>query len=286
MVTKRDYDAQLVEAAHSVMLELVHLLGEYRDAIVVVGGWVPSLLIPQDKVRHIGSMDVDLALNHKNLRDSGYKTIRKLLLGRGYRQDEDQPFIFWRTVTVGGRPLEIEVDLLAGEYEGTTKKHRTQEVQDVRARKARGCDLAFESAREIPVQGLLPDGARDTGTIRVAAIIPFLAMKGMAMATRLKEKDPWDVYYCVRNYPGGTDALAAEFAPDVGHGLAREGLRHIAEKFASPDHVGPKSVADFEERTDPEERAFIQRDAYERVQDLLRKLGFSQKQGAEGSCQC
>jgi hypothetical protein len=43
MVTKRDYDAQLVEAAHSVMLELVHLLGEYRDAVVVVGGWVPSL---------------------------------------------------------------------------------------------------------------------------------------------------------------------------------------------------------------------------------------------------
>jgi hypothetical protein len=42
-----------------------------------------------------------------------------------------------------------------------------------------------------------------------------------------------------------------------------------------PDHVGPKSVADFEELTDPEERAFIQRDAHERVQDLLRRLGIS-----------
>ncbi len=275
MVTRRDYDTQQVEAAHSVMLELVHLLGEYRDDIVVVGGWVPALLIPQDQVRHIGSMDVDLALNHKTLRDPGYKTIRKLLLDRGYWQDEDQPFIFWRTVTVGGRPLEIEVDLLAGEYEGTTRKHRTQEVQDVRARKARGCDLAFESARDIPIEGQLPDGAMDAGTIRVAAIIPFLAMKGMAMATRLKEKDPWDVYYCVRNYPGGSDALASEFAPHIGHGLVIEGLRHITEKFESPDHVGPKSAADFEELTDPEERAFIQRDAYERVQDLLRKLDLS-----------
>lgn len=275
MVTRRDYDAQQVEAAHSVMLELVHLLGEYRDDIVVVGGWVPALLIPQDQERHIGSMDVDLALNHKTLRDPGYKTIRKLLLGRGYRQDKNQPFIFWRTVTVGGRPLDIEVDFLAGEYEGTTKKHRTQEVQDVRARKARGCDLAFESAREISVQGILPDGARDTGIIRVAAIIPFLAMKGMAMATRLKEKDPWDVYYCVRNYPGGPGVLAGAFAPHIGHGLVIEGLRHIAEKFASPDHVGPRSVADFEEITDTEERALIQRDAYERVQDLLRKLDIS-----------
>jgi len=279
MVTKRDYDAMQVEAARSVMLELVNLLGEYHDDIVVVGGWVPTLLIPQDKARHIGSMDVDLALNHKTLRDPGYKTIRDLLLARRYRQDDDQPFIFWRTVTVGGRPLEIEVDLLAGEYEGTSRKHRTQEVQDVRARKARGCDLAFESAKEIPIQGQLPDGARDAATIRVAAIIPFLAMKGMAMANRLKEKDPWDVYYCVKNYPGGSDSLAAEFAPYVGHGLVREGLIHIAGKFASPDHSGPRLVADFEELTDPEERAFIQRDAYERMQDLLRKLNISLTMG-------
>jgi hypothetical protein len=73
MVTKRDYDAMQVEAARSVMLELVLLLGEYRDDIVVVGGWVPAFLIPQDKARHIGSMDVDLALNHVTLRDPGYK---------------------------------------------------------------------------------------------------------------------------------------------------------------------------------------------------------------------
>ncbi|MBZ5623705.1 MAG: hypothetical protein LAQ69_34150 [Acidobacteriia bacterium] len=43
-VTFRDYSADQVEAARSVLLELVHLLGEYRDDIVVVGGWVPSSL--------------------------------------------------------------------------------------------------------------------------------------------------------------------------------------------------------------------------------------------------
>jgi len=44
-VTKRDYTAEAVEAARSVMLELSHLLGEYRDGIVIVGGWVPELLL-------------------------------------------------------------------------------------------------------------------------------------------------------------------------------------------------------------------------------------------------
>ena len=82
-------------------------------------------------------------------------------------------------------------------------------------------------------------------------------------------------YYCVKNYPGGPDALLSEFAPHMGRSLIREGLRHIAEKFASPDHVGPKSVADFYELTDPGERAVMQRDAYERVQDVLRRLGIA-----------
>ena len=149
-----------------------------------------------------GSLDVDLALNHTTLQDPGYKTIRDLLAGQGYRQDDDQPYRFWRTVTIGKRPMEIAVDLLAGESEGTGRKHRTQKVQDVRARKARGCELAFRFSEEVPIEGTLPDGARDTAMVRIAAIIPFLSMKGMAMASRLKEKDSWDVYYCMRNYPG------------------------------------------------------------------------------------
>ncbi len=45
MVTKRtDYTAEAVEAARSVMLELTRLLGEYRDGMVIIGGWVPELL--------------------------------------------------------------------------------------------------------------------------------------------------------------------------------------------------------------------------------------------------
>lgn len=273
MVTKRDYDAMQVEAARSVMLELVRLLGEYRDDIVVIGGWVPALLIPQDKARHIGSIDVDLALNHKTLKDPGYKTIRRLLLERGYRQDERQPFIFWRTVTVGGRSIDVEVDLLAGEHEGTGKGRRTQAVQDVRARKARGCELAFRLNEEISIEGTLPDGGKDKANVRLAAIVPFIIMKGIALSARMNEKDAWDIYYCVRNYPGGPDVMIKAFLPLVKHGLVREGLRRIAEKFASPDHTGPKWVADFDEIADLEERAGIQRDSYERVNYLLEKLG-------------
>ena len=86
-VTFRDYSGDLVEAAHSVLLELVRLLGEYRDDLVVVGGWVPQLILPAEPLKHVGSIDVDLAFNHRNLQDAGYATIQKLLLSRGYEQD-------------------------------------------------------------------------------------------------------------------------------------------------------------------------------------------------------
>lgn len=167
----------------------------------------------------------------------------------------------------------MEVDLLAGEYEGTGKSHRTQKVQDVQPRKARGCDLAFELSTEVTIHGVLPGGGQDSATFRVASIVPFLVMKGMALYDRLKEKDAWDIYFCIKNYPDGLKALVREFLPHVGHGLVQEGLEKIAGKFSSPEHMGPRCVADFDELTNPEEREILQRDAYEQVSYLLEKLG-------------
>lgn len=273
MVSRKDYTADGVEAARKVMIELVHLLGEYRDHIVIIGGWVPELLFPGKQPRHVGSMDVDLALDHRHLNEEGYKTIQDLLVGRGYRQGGDQPFIFRRDVKVNGRDITVQVDLLAGEYAGTGKSHRHQKLQGVQARKVRGCDIAFSDPMEVTIDGELPDGGIDSVRVQVASIVSFLVMKGIALDERLKEKDAYDICFCVQNYPGGLDALAEELKPHVSHSLVREGLGKIARHFASEAHVGPKYVADFEEVTDPEDRALQQRDAYERINYILEKLG-------------
>jgi hypothetical protein len=201
----------------------------------------------------------------------GYKTILQLLLARGYYQGA-QPFIFFRTVQLGERTFEVEVDFLAGEYAGTTRGHRTQKVQDMKPRKARGCDLAVSLSTETTMSGTLPGGGKDTATLRVASIVPFLVMKAMALAGRLMEKDAWDIYYCIRYYPGGINKLVKEFQPHLENGLVQEALVIIAEKFASHEHVGPKHVADFDDIRDSEERAQVQRDAFERVNALLSGL--------------
>ncbi len=275
MVTRRDYVAEAVGAAHAVLIELMHLLGDYREDIVLIGGWVPPMLIRSASRPHVGSMDIDLAIDHRKVTDEGYRTIQELLLSHGYKQG-DQPHAFFRTVP--GLAEDIEVHLLAGEYGGTGRGHRHQRVQGIKARKARGSDLAFELAAMVTLEGELPGGGKDKVKLRVAGIVPFLVMKGMALADRLKEKDAWDIYYCLQEYPGGLDAIVDEFKPHLAHGLVREGLKKIAAQFASEKHVGPKWVADFDEVTDTEAREFIQRDAFERVHYLLSRLGITNDQ--------
>lgn len=273
MVTKRDYNAEQVAAAKSVLLEVMLMLGEYREHLVLVGGWVPELLITNPEEVHVGSIDVDLAVNHTTLTEAGYRTIRELLVQRGYRQDDQQPFIFRRRVG----EITVEVDLLSGEYSGTGRSRRHQRVQDTHLRKARGCDIAFDEPESIRLEADLPDGGRDVVTMQVASIEAFLCMKGMALAGRLKEKDAWDIYYCMREFPGGLDALVERLRPKMEHGLMHEAFGKIASHFASPGHRGPKHVVDFEEVYDEEERASIQRDVFERIQYVLGKLGVARE---------
>ena len=267
-----DYDKIKVEAAYSVLLELAHLLREYQDGIVVVGGWVPELMFDSPQQAHVGSIDVDLALDQQILQEVGYRSIMELLLSRGYQRGE-QPFIFYRMVTIAGNELSVEVDFQAAEYGGTGKRHRTQKVQDIQPRKARGCDLAFQRPELKTIEGSLPDGAKDKATVRIASIVPFLMMKSQALKGRMKEKDAYDIYFCLLNYPGGLDALAVQFILFTRQSLVVEGLHIFSELFQSPEHVGPKFVADFLEEHVPETRAGIQRDVFERMDYLLRPLG-------------
>jgi hypothetical protein len=272
VVTRTDYNQIAVKAAYSVLIEVVRILGEYRDNIVLIGGWVPQFLFKNESEMHTGSIDVDLALDHKRITDEAYKGIHDLLLERKYRQGK-QPFIFHRTVRIEGTEVSVQVDLLSGEYEGTGKSHRHQRVQELCARKVRGCDLAFNDPIELTIEGNLPGGAKDSAVIKVASIVPFLIMKAIVMDDRLKEKDAYDIYYCLKQYSDKLVDLVAEFRPHLKNGLVQEGLTKLARNFASAEHIGPKFVAAFEEITDEEDRIQMERDAFERANYLLQKLG-------------
>jgi hypothetical protein len=271
MVDKYDYTQEMTEAACSVMLELVRLLGEYADDMRIIGGWVPELLVSRD---HIGSIDVDIVLNHLTISEECYSTIEELLLSRGYERGA-HPYMFLRKVKIGDREIVVHVDFLAGETGGTTKGHRHQVVQGLKARKARGADLAFEMYKEVTLTGTLPGGGKDSATVRVASIVPFFVMKAMAMRGRLKEKDAYDIYFCLKRYPTGISSIIEEFRPHLRNKLVQEGLEIMREKFSSIDSIGPVQIANFEAIMDLGERDIIQRDAFGQVEYFLEQLGFT-----------
>ena len=271
-VNRHDYPEFAVTAAEMVLLELTRILGEYRDNSVGIGGMVPRYLIPDAAEPHVGTTDVDLALDHRRIAKDGYRSIHELLIGHGYVQDERQPFIYRRQIIVQEIKVTVQVDLLSGEYDGTGKSRRTQKIQDARPRKARGADLAFDNPLKIEITGELPGGTKDNAIVQFSNIIPFIVMKAMAMRDRLKEKDPYDIYYCLQHFPGGPQKIVELMQPVKSNGLVQESLSILAEKFETPEHVGPVHIADFMAMMEKDEGERIQRDAFERIQYLLRNI--------------
>lgn len=274
--SQADYPNRELQACRRVLMEVVNLLHEFSDHIALVGGWVPYFLVPAGKDAHVGSLDVDIAFDFKNISGDTYETILKILQKNGYYQvDPHKQFQWWKDVKVDdGEPIAVELDLLAPEYGGSSKKRESQTVQDTKARKARGSDLIFEKGNhftEIVLEGQLPNGALDSVRCRIAGVVPFLVMKGMALG-RGKPKDAYDIEYVIKNYPGGLESLVKEFTADAKNALVLEGLGKIRTKFESMNHAGPDDIARFLEVSEPDDRQLRKRQAFETVSRFLDAL--------------
>ncbi|MHB8279801.1 MAG: hypothetical protein ACYDIA_19435 [Candidatus Humimicrobiaceae bacterium] len=276
MVTKSNYSKKEVDTCLSVIVEVMTILGSYRDKIVLIGGWVPYFILDKQGKDHIGSIDIDLALDFQKISDESYRSILKLLEKRGYIQGS-QPYIFNRNIkTANGASYSIEIDLLSGEYGGTNKSHRTQRVQEINARKARGCDLAFKYNISILLKSIMPDGSENEVNIKVASIVPFLVMKGMALWQRMKEKDAYDIYFTILHFPGGIESLVEIFKSVTDNNLVKEGLGKILVKFNGINSIGPTWLVKFLDIEDNDERERVKRDSFERVAALMEKLGIKE----------
>ncbi len=268
------YAPRQVEAARRVIIELWQILGAYREAMVLVGGWVPELLLPGAKPPHTGSIDVDLLLNPESLREGRYGDLLRAIEARGYRRTK--PFRFAKDVVVDdGEPITVEVDFLVPK--GSLRQPRSRVAPGFRAIEVEGAALAIESVENSSLDGAMPGGARNRVEIRLASVEALLVMKAFGLRGRLKEKDAYDIVFCLQNCAGGTKAVADRLRPFTGRPEVREAMRILAVHFASPDHTGARSVAAFLDPASPDERAFAARDAFERVQALLRELGFEEE---------
>lgn len=265
-----DYSEGQKEAAHRVLIELINLFDEYRDDIRIVGGWVPDLMFPGEG--HIGSVDVDVLINHRKLQDAGYLTMSKILLKHGYTEHPEKYFSFIRQVEIDGVTYDVDVDILAGMYGGTQKRKRSQHVQGLKALKATGGDFAFcFEPQNIKIEAKRPDGAMEVAKVNVVAVVPYLAMKTAAMG-RGKAKDAYDIYFLIKHYAGGVSEIGKLFEGHTGTQTIAEMKEKLSDKFQSPEYAGPVDVANFMDLEDADEIELVKRDAYEQIQAFLKFL--------------
>lgn len=274
-----EYDERGARAVYAVLLEIGQVLGAYRERFVIIGGSVPWLLYPDAQPAHVGTMDVDLSLDAEALGDGEYRDLVELLEGAGYTRSAPgmRFFQLQRLVDLDGAgAITVIVDLLMPR-EARFEKNKPPLLASFAVQRADGAGVAMRSYLEHRLDGRMPDGRPNSLLIRVASIPALLVMKGYALAGRDKQKDSYDIYFSVRQFEGGPEALANECQILRDDPVAQKAFQNIAEKFAAQDAYGPVTVRRFlSESTalgDMTEDQ-VQVDAYEQVNAWLKALGY------------
>jgi len=268
-----DYTDRQVDAARRVLVDVGQVLASFGDAMVVVGGWVPDLLLPDAEPQHIGSIDVDLALDAAKLADGRYAELLKVLLDTGRYQKGEKDFQMVTTVDLrdGEVPVRVEVEFLAS-ADVQLRKNYPKLVEGFRVLQFPACAAAFGHPRDIELDGKMISGATNTVHLRVASLPDFIIMKAHALGGRDKPKDVYDLCYCLDEYPEAVSVVASDWGSRPEDPLVGGAVEILREKFKTVDHYGPQQLAVFHGTTADDQRAIHARRAFELVQRLLSSL--------------
>ena len=282
--TSATYEPANVRVAYSALLEIAASLQAYRESMVLIGGWVPYLLLQryqgkENPFRHVGSLDSDWIVDPDKVGAREYETIVGALKKRGFDEDANIRHRLVKGVRVPNstEPLEIAVDLLTAvppRGKGSGRRHR--EIQpDLPARVTPGAEVALAHFAVLELEGELLTGGRVKLPVQVADVVGSIGTKGLALGRRFEEKDNYDLYALIANYGRGAVEVASAVKPFADERTLRSSLAKIREWFRDVDAAGPVSVANFFQDEVGEARARRTRAAFENVNRFLIELGFT-----------
>lgn len=251
-------------------------LGDLMDELVVVGGLVPSLLIPADRLptgadAHVGTMDLDVGLTLTLLDEGRYKTLTERLRRAGFAQDVNDKGNPTRQRWKIDRAGRVTVDFLIPPSRPGDRGGTLRDIEpDFAAVIAPGLHLAFEDRDRITLTGETILGEQAKRAVWVSGPGAYVVLKSIAFRLRGENKDAYDLYYVVRNYGSGVDDVASRLEPLLGDPSAQQALDYLREDFQTHDGVGPRRVAEFLSGT-PDD--VIQADVVGFIGQLIARLG-------------
>ena len=273
------FEDQLIAASNSALVEVIRTLRPYREAIVLIGGWVPYLLLeshktPGDSFRHVGSIDIDLIVDPNRVGDDEYQTIVNLIRETGWEQVSGKQFTFERSIRAkDGIDRDITVDFLTPSEQREGRVHRHRGLQsDLKARTMLVAELGLQHNFWYRMKGELPNGAVTEVDFKMLDVVGCLGTKGIALGDRYKHKDAYDIVSVLDHYGDGVNEVASAFKPFLEETQIRESLKRLSNMFSNEKSEGPLLYADFMEPADKEEREVFAQRGFMLVSEFLAKL--------------
>ncbi len=260
------YDLDMAETSKGALVELSRALSQYRDDMVLAGGWAPYFLV-EDYFDHCGSIDIDYVL--KPVVVERYENIKWILERLGYTAT-GSVFRFEREIVSpsSGFKHRIEVDFLAEpeSAEALPDDWLVSVQRDLKACIIKGCSIVFGHNFMVDLRAVMPGDGEASARFRCANVVASLTMKGLALY-RLKDKDSYDIYSVAGFYGGGPRQASDAFMNEVRDtGLEEtviESYHEIKDTFSTRTSQGPSAVSRFIGSEDARE------DSYQRVRQFL-----------------
>lgn len=267
------YRPEDVDLVLSLYLTVARVLGDYAEDLVVIGGLVPYLLIPQETLeaadRHVGTGDLDLVLEVTLLKEERYKEIAVLLRGSGFAPEKKadtgaQRLQRWVAPGTAGKGI---IEFLIPPLDNKARPGTIQHLSgDFGAIILHAGELAFLDRISREVSGTNLQGAKDTRAMWVCGPAAFLVLKAFAHRRRNEPKDAYDIDYLVAGYPGQPASILDRFDLLRGRPGVSEAMELLRNAFHGIDSTGPVDVASFLETTGDEN---FRRDVAGRLLDFL-----------------
>ncbi len=237
------YEFEKRKKALDVLLGLFDRLGDLAGATVLIGGWAPFFLTrggAGDAAAHIGSLDIDLMVDHEAIKGRTQALLERLDAEHFYHSYSGPRFTFYRDVLrAGNEPLVVKLDLVSSDFYLNGQPVKYRKLRQLTLRTARAGGIAFIDPVPIEVTKL-------GRAIRFRLVNPvgFLVLKGMVMAERERPKDFYDVYTLLSDPVLPVEEIAAAVRR-LAHPTVEEGMRKVRAKFCDAEAPGPYGVASF-----------------------------------------
>lgn len=246
-----DFSPEFSELVHSTTLYVCTILGDFMSELVVAGGLVPSLIVPQESLpegadRHVGTRDLDIGFSVAILDEARYHEIAERLRASGFGPERNpkgnETFQRWKEREGLGVTIDFLIPITSAADVGGTVKNLEP---DFAAFIVPGLEIAFRERILISLTGMTIYGEDTTRDIWVCGPGVFVILKALAFRLRGFPKDAYDLFYIVRNYGSGPEDVAQALTPHLELPIAQQALQYLSEDFAQPNSIGPVRVALF-----------------------------------------